>query len=151
MSTRRAPNVREDATKGVPARGADTRVGLPAEEPIEYQLVRAVVRKAEELVLSETSRGGLDADNRLLTELVQRMIREDYPDQRPTTMAVFRSAYRVLSSPTNPTSLDSDYLVYAHVKNLARAAGALADVLDPPRTAAGFIARPGLPPERRLP
>ncbi|MEB8341304.1 hypothetical protein [Streptomyces endophyticus] len=151
MSSRRVPNAREDAATGGPARETDVRVGPPAEEPIEYQLVRAIVRKVEELVLSETSRGSLDADNKLLTELVQRMIREDYPDQRPTTMAVFRSAYRVLSSPTNPTSLDSDYLVYAHVKNLARSVGALADVLDSPRSAAGFIAQPGLPPERRLP
>ncbi|MGD6761338.1 hypothetical protein ACOKM5_20605 [Streptomyces sp. BH097] len=120
-----------------------------AEEPIDYRLVRDVARQVEELVLAETNRADLDQEAALLTELVQRMVREDYPNALPRTSAVFRSAYRVLESPTNPTSADSDYLVYAHVKNLGRAAGALADVLNPPNTVLGFVARPGLPPERR--
>lgn len=106
--------------------------GLAAEEPVDYQLVRSLVQRAEDLALAETNRADLDADARLLTEVVRRMVREDYPDHLPSTLVVFRTAYRVLDSPTNPTTLDSDYLVYTHVKNLGRAAGALADVLDPP-------------------
>jgi hypothetical protein len=111
--------------------------------------VRKVARQVEELALAETTRTSLDEDAELLTQLVQRMVREDYPDALRRTLVVFRSAYRVLESPTNPTSADSDYLVYAHVKNLGRAAGALADILSPPVTVRGFVARPGLPPEHR--
>ncbi|MET8475448.1 hypothetical protein ABZY90_19470 [Streptomyces sp. NPDC006422] len=113
----------------------------PAEEPIDYQTVRTIARQVEDLVLAETTRTGLDQDAELLTELVRRMVREDYPDHRPATLVVFRSAYRVLESPTNPTRFDSDYLVYTHVKNLGRAAAALADVLNPPAVVRGAVTR----------
>lgn len=129
--------------------GAGAQVGSPPpEEPIDYQLVRDAVRKVEGLVLARTSRACLDANADVVTELVRRMIREDYPDRLPTTTGVFRAAYRVLDGPTNPTSLDSDYSVYSHVKNLGRTAGALADVLMPSQPVHGFVSRPGLPPER---
>ncbi|MEU6661283.1 hypothetical protein [Streptomyces sp. NPDC046821] len=99
------------------------------------------------MVLVATNRANLDEDAALLAGLVRRMIRADYPNRLPATMAVFRAAYRVLDSPANPTPLDSDYRVYSHVKNLGRTASALADVFDP-RPAARFVARPGLPPEQ---
>lgn len=131
--------------------GAEATVGPPPEEPIDYQLVRTTAQQVESLALAATSRASLDEDAARLTELVRRMIREDYPNRLPPTMAVFRAAYRVVDSPANPTSLDSDYRVYSHVKNLGRTAGALADVLDPPRSVTRFVARPGLPPEQQTP
>lgn len=129
--------------------GAEATVGPPPEEPIDYQLVRSIAQQVEDLALATTSRASLDEDAALLTELVRRLIREDYPDQFPATMGVFRAAYRVLDSPANPTSLDSDYRVYSHLKNLGRTAGALADVLDPRPISGVFVGRMGLPPEHR--
>ncbi|MFD3562803.1 hypothetical protein ACFWVU_24480 [Streptomyces sp. NPDC058686] len=111
--------------------------------------MRTTAQQVESLALAATSRASLDEDAALLTELVRRMIREDYPNRLPATMGVFRAAYRVLDSPANPTSLDSDYRVYSHVKNLGRTAGALADVLEPPPLQSGFVGRTGLPPEHR--
>ncbi|MFE5025305.1 hypothetical protein ACFRAO_18660 [Streptomyces sp. NPDC056656] len=129
--------------------GAEATVGPPPEEPIDYQLVRTTAQQVESLALATTSRASLDNDAALLTELVRRMIREDYPNRLPATMGVFRAAYRVLDSPANPTPLDSDYRAYSHVKNLGRTAGALADVLEPPPLRGGFVGRTGLPPEHR--
>lgn len=101
------------------------------EEPIDYAVVREVARATEALVLATTNRPALNQYEEILTEVVRRLIREDYPDQTAATISVFRTAYRVVDAPTKPTGNDSDYKMYSHVKNLARTAASLADVLDP--------------------
>jgi hypothetical protein len=116
-----------------------------AEEPIDFTTVRRVVADAEEMALAEVDRPALDQRQNLLTDVVRRLMREDYPDRRQSTFLVFRQAYRAVDSPMRPGPDDSDFLAYQQVKNLARIAGALADVLDPkpvivwqPRTGAGL-------------
>ncbi|MEV3855521.1 hypothetical protein AB0J38_14475 [Streptomyces sp. NPDC050095] len=113
-----------------------------SEEPIDYPVVREVARATEELTLATTNRPALDQYQDVLTELVQRLVREDSPDRAHATLAVFRTAYRAVDSPTKPTANDSDYRVYSHVKTLARCAASLADVLDP-RTAENKGAKVG--------
>ncbi|MEV3853905.1 hypothetical protein AB0J38_06210 [Streptomyces sp. NPDC050095] len=105
--------------------------GSTSDEAIDFPAVRQAAGAVEGLELMATSRPQLVHHERILTGLMRRMMRENHPDQKVATMTAFRAACRVVDSPTRPTSNDSDYRVYSHVKNLARAAACLADVLDP--------------------
>ncbi len=61
----------------------------------------------------------------------------EVPSRPLPAMSGFCSAYRVLSSPRNPTVLDSDYVAYTHAMNLARSAVALNDRQPVPRHPGG--------------
>ncbi|WP_428950934.1 hypothetical protein [Streptomyces sp. cg35] len=120
------------------------------EEPIDFTVVREAARRAEGLALNACTREEFFGRAEVLTETVRRLLREDHPDQSTETLTAYRGAYRLVDHPARPTSNDSAFRLHQHVRNLARSAAMLADVLDPQAPAPSrFVARPGLPPERR--
>ncbi|MFE5689113.1 hypothetical protein [Streptomyces sp. NPDC056512] len=99
-------------------------------EPIDFRAVRAAITEVNDTPLAALERPGIDEQTRCMAAHVRRMIRENGPDRPAYATPVFRAAYRVLDSPTTPTTLDSDWAAWKHLQNLAYSAAALADLLD---------------------
>ncbi|MCX4649210.1 MULTISPECIES: hypothetical protein [unclassified Streptomyces] len=101
-----------------------------AEEAIDFRAVRAAVTEVNDTPLAALERPGIEERTRCMAAHVRRMIRENGPDRPPYATSIFRAAYRVLDSPTRPTTLDSDWAAWKHLQNLAYSAAALVELLD---------------------
>ncbi|MET7515744.1 hypothetical protein ABZS88_20150 [Streptomyces sp. NPDC005480] len=112
---------------------ARTREGTEpggTEGPIDFGAVRTAVEEVNATPLAELDRDGIEKRTRRIAAHVRRMIREDGPALPAHATPVFCVAYRVLDSPTKPTTLDSDWAAWKYLQSLSCSAAALADLLD---------------------